>query len=318
MNTIALQVRGLGQAFGAKRILHDVNLSVPRGQFVALVGPSGCGKSTLLKAIVGTHVTQRGEVRHYKSDGHPAGERVTGPGRERGIVYQHYSLFPFLTAQENVAIGLTLDTTTIPGRLFRPFKWRKTKQDHLDRAAEMLRRVGLAESLRLYPHELSGGMRQRVALAQAMVMEPEMILLDEPFGALDEATREDLQRMLLQLNAETRATDQRNGRPPLTLIIVTHELNEALYVGDRVIGLSQHWDWAGAGHREFPGATVVYDQPAPTGMAKFNRDFELFRSQRDNIRRTVFGGGSQPRPFSHTAAFLTAGRGSGAVPQGTL
>ena len=116
MNDLILKVQGICQTFGPKRVLYDVNFSVPRGQFVSLVGPSGCGKSTLFKAVVGTHLTEKGEVRIFKLGGRPDGERVTGPGRDRGIVYQHYSLFPFLTAQENVAIGLMLDGSSIPGR----------------------------------------------------------------------------------------------------------------------------------------------------------------------------------------------------------
>lgn len=288
MSELILKIRGISQSFGAKKVLHDVNLTVPRGQFVALVGPSGCGKSTLFKAVIGTHLAQEGEVRLFKVGAPPAGELVTGPGRDRGIVYQHYSLFPFLTAQENVAVGLMLDGTSIPGRFFRPFSWFRHQREQMERAAAMLKRVRLGEALKLYPHELSGGMRQRVALAQAMIMQPEVILLDEPFGALDEATREDLQGMLLKLNEDNQAARSGAGLTPLTLIIVTHELNEALYVGDRVVGLSQHWDWAADGHAEFPGATIIYDRPTPMGVAKTSRDFERFKAQREEIRRIVF------------------------------
>ena len=288
MNDLILEIRGVTQAFGVKRILHDVNLRVPRGQFVSLVGPSGCGKSTLFKAVIGTHLTQRGEVRVFEDGGPAGGQRVTGPGRDRGIVYQRYSLFPFLTAQENVAIGLTLDRTSLPYRLLRPWSWRRKKREHLERAAEMLQRVHLGEALDLYPHELSGGMQQRVALAQAMVLQPAVILLDEPFGALDEATREDLQFMLLELNRHNQAAASRGDAPPLTLVIVTHELNEALYVGDRVVGLSQHWDWGAEGHAEFPGSTIVYDRLAPVSAIKSARDFDQFKAQREEIRRVVF------------------------------
>ncbi len=288
MSDLILQISGVAQAFGPKRILHDVNLRVPRGQFLSLVGPSGCGKSTLFKAVVGTHLTQQGEVRVFTAGGPAAGKRVTGPGRDRGIVYQRYSLFPFLTAQENVAIGLTLDRTSLPFRMLRPFAWREKKLEHLHRAAEMLQRVGLGDALHLYPHELSGGMQQRVALAQAMVLQPAVILLDEPFGALDEATREDLQAMLLELNRHNQTAAARGEAPPLTLLIVTHELNEALYVGDRVVGLSQHWDWAAEGHDQFPGATIIYDRPAPISAIKTARDFDQFKAQREEIRRVVF------------------------------
>ena len=288
MSDLILELSGVAQAFGAKRILHDINLRIPRGQFVSLVGPSGCGKSTLFRAVVGTHLTQKGEVRVFTAGGASEGKRVTGPGRDRGIVYQKYSLFPFLTAQENVAIGLTLDTTSLSFRLFRPWAWRRKRRDHLEQAAEMLKRVRLGDALNLYPHELSGGMQQRVALAQAMVLQPDVILLDEPFGALDEATREDLQSMLLELNRHNQAATARGEAPPLTLLIVTHELNEALYVGDRVVGLSQHWDWAADGHSEFPGATIIYDRPAPISAIKSARDFDQFKAQKEEIRRVVF------------------------------
>ena len=191
-DTIALESRKVHQAFGPKRVLADVNLKVIRGQFLSLVGPSGCGKSTLLRAIVGTHLPREGEILLFPSGHTGEGVVVHGPGRDRGIVYQHYSLFPFLTAQENVAIGLSLDQTSVPFRLFRPFKWRQLRKKHLQQAADFLAKVRLADAIHLYPHEMSGGMRQRVALAQAMILKPEIILLDEPFGALDEGTREEL------------------------------------------------------------------------------------------------------------------------------
>jgi len=301
MTDLILKINGVSQAFGEKKVLFDVNLAVPRGQFVSLVGPSGCGKSTLFKAVIGTHLTEHGEIRLFKVGGESQGERVTGPGRDRGIVYQHYSLFPFLNAQENVAIGLTLDGTSIPGRFFKPFTWWKKQREHMERAADMLQRVRLSEAMKLYPHQLSGGMRQRVALAQAMIMQPEVILLDEPFGALDEATREDLQGMLLKLNEDNQAARSMAGLTPLTLIIVTHELNEALYVGDRVVGLSQHWDWEAEGHAQFPGATITYDQPAPVGIAKTSRDFERFKMQREEIRRVVFEPKKKPRRTEYLA-----------------
>jgi NitT/TauT family transport system ATP-binding protein len=300
---VILDIQGVTQAFGSKRILHDVNLRIPRGQFVSLVGPSGCGKSTLFRAVVGTHLTQQGEVRVFSAGGPPEGQRVTGPGRDRGIVYQKYALFPFLTALENVAIGLTLDRTSLPFRWFRPFAWRRKNREHLERAGEMLRRVRLGDALHLYPHELSGGMQQRVALAQAMVLQPAIILLDEPFGALDESTREELQLMLRELNEQNQEAVTRGEAPPLTLLIVTHELNEALFVGDRVVGLSQHWDWESEGYREFPGATVLYDRPAPVSALKNARDFDQFKAQREEIRRVVF----EPRVKSRRGDFLSLG-----------
>ncbi len=233
MNTeFVLECKGVGHWFGSHHVLHDVTFQVIRGEIVGLVGPSGCGKSTLLRAVVGTHPPERGDVLVY-ARGASTGTPVRGPGRDRGIVYQRYSLFPFLTAQENVAFGLMLDQTTIPFRLFKRSKWRELKKSHMEEAGELLRKLGLEKAIGLYPKQMSGGMCQRVAIAQALIMKPEILLLDEPFGALDEATREELQRMLLTLYLENRAAKQKGEKPPYTILIVTHELNEALYVGDR-------------------------------------------------------------------------------------
>ena len=296
---IALECRGVHHWFGSKRVLADVNLKVLRGQFLSLVGPSGCGKSTLLRAIVGTHLPRQGQIFLFPFGGESQPAPVTGPGRDRGIVYQHYSLFPFLTALQNVAIGPSLDQSTLPFRLFCYPKWRKMRKTHLQEAAQFLAKVKLADAMQLYPHEMSGGMRQRVALAQALIMKPEIILLDEPFGALDEATREELQKMLLALRDENQQARQRSEKPPYTLIIVTHELNEALYVGERVVGLSQYWDWKNEGHAEFPGATITYDKPAPVFDVKNGRDFEKFAEQRREIHQAVFNPANRPGRAQH-------------------
>jgi NitT/TauT family transport system ATP-binding protein len=287
-DSLALESRRVHHWFGEKRVLADVNLKILRGQFLSLVGPSGCGKSTFLRAILGTHLPRQGEILLFPFGQESRGVAILGPGRDRGIVYQHYSLFPFLTAQENVAIGLSLDRTSFPFRLFCFPKWRRLRKRHMEEAADFLAKVKLADAICLYPHEMSGGMRQRVAIAQALILKPEIILLDEPFGALDEATREELQRMLLALHAENQEARRRAERPSYTLMLVTHELNEAIYVGDRVVGLSQHWDWKSEGYERFPGATIVYDKPAPVYEVKSLRDFELFAGQREEIRRTVF------------------------------
>src|SRR5262245_8109056 len=231
---LALYCQKISHWFGSKRVLHEVELQLPRGQFLSPVGPSGCGKSTLLRAILGTHPTLEGRIEIWQHGG-TVGSIVTGPGPDRGIVYQQYALYPFLTAVQNVAVGLMLDQTSIPFRIFQWPKWRRLRKQHLAEAAAMLERVRLADALHLYPYEMSGGMRQRVALAQALIMKPEIILLDEPFGALDEATREDLQKLLLSLHDENVAKTRTGCVPSHTLIIVTHELNEALLVGDRVV-----------------------------------------------------------------------------------
>ena len=182
---IVLECRNVSHWFGDKKVLYDVNVKVARGEIVGLVGPSGCGKSTLLRAILGTHPPCEGQVLVN-------GKPIAGPGRDRGIVYQRYSLFPFLTAEANVAFGLMLDQTTLPSRIFLFWKWWRLRKKHLAQAAELLESLKLGDSLRHHPSEMSGGMLQRVAIAQALIMKPEILLLDEPFGALDEATREEL------------------------------------------------------------------------------------------------------------------------------
>jgi len=285
MSETILSVNNVCHWFGENRVLSNVNLDIKRGQIVALVGPSGCGKSTLLRAIVGTHPPLQGKVMMHEG-GKPT--VVDTPGRDRGIVYQRYSLFPHLTAQENVAFGLMLDETSIPGRLLKRTQWKKLRKEHLQTAAEMLDKMKLGSSLRKYPPELSGGMCQRVAIAQALVMKPSVLLLDEPFGALDEATREELQRILLTLYAENTAAANNGQQAPHTVVIVTHEINEAIFVSDRVIGLSQYWDWKEAGEKTCPGATVVYDQKAPVFLPDDERDFLSFRDQKNEILHAVF------------------------------
>lgn len=281
MHDIVLECKGISHSFGPKQVLFDVNLEIVRGQIVSLVGPSGCGKSTLLRAILGTHPADDGVVLMD-------GQAVTSPGRDRGIVYQRYALFPFMTAVENAAFGLMLDQTNLPFRLFRYFEWLKLKRRHREEAVAMLERVGLGHAVEHYPAELSGGMCQRVAIAQALVMKPQILLLDEPFGALDEATREELQHMLRKFGEENVAAKRAGRPPPYTILIVTHELNEAIYVSERVIGLSQYWDWKGAGLERSPGATIIYDAVASSYHPGTDKDVNRFVEQRNELRETVF------------------------------
>ncbi len=278
---IVLECHSVEQSFGSKQVLSDVNLKIARGQIVALVGPSGCGKSTLLRAILGTHPPGAGDILMN-------GKRVSGPGRERGIVYQRYSLFPFLTAQENVAFGLMLDQTSLWRRTFGYLQWRKLRQRHLGESTALLDRLKLGPAVHQYPTEMSGGMCQRVAIAQALVMKPDVLLLDEPFGALDEATREEMQQTLLDLYQENLAARRAGLPPPYTILIVTHELNEAIYVADRVIGLSQYWDWKGEGLAASPGATVVYDAVSPVFNRCSEQEAAAYARQREELRAAVF------------------------------
>lgn len=270
-----LEVRNLSHAYGSTRILNNINLKIRAGQIVALVGPSGCGKSTLLKAILGTHPASEGEVL--------ADNRVIRkPSRDVGIVYQNYSLYDFLTAESNVAFGLKLDETSLFYRTMMWPAWFAKRRRHMEQARAYLKRVGLEAACGKFPSELSGGMRQRVAIAQALILKPKIVLLDEPFGALDEATRENLQVMLLHFYQENLVALREGRQPEYTILIVTHELTEAIYVADRVIGLSRFYE---GGEQ---GATIVYDRPCPVFLPDEPKDLERLVEQREELRRAVF------------------------------
>nr|WP_313811828.1 ABC transporter ATP-binding protein [Glutamicibacter sp.] len=188
--------------------LESVKLTVGHGEFVTLVGPSGCGKSTLLDILAGLSDPDEGQV---LVDGRP----ISGPGLERSVVFQQYALFPWRSAVANVEVGLE--------SLARERKDLDKKQRR-ERAAEYLRLVGLEGFEDRYPSELSGGMRQRVAIARALAHEPRVLLMDEPFAALDAQTREQLQELLLQIWKRTGTT----------IIFITHGIEEAVYLGQRV------------------------------------------------------------------------------------
>ncbi|MCG5214155.1 ABC transporter ATP-binding protein [Streptosporangium soli] len=194
------EVRDTGGAFTA---LRGVSLDVREGEFLTLVGPSGCGKSTLLDLVAGLTGPTAGEI---TIDGTP----ITGPGLDRGIVFQQYALFPWRTALANVVFGL--EAKGVPRR------------EREGRAREYLGLVGLTGFEERYPHELSGGMRQRVAIARSLAFDPDVLLMDEPFAALDAQTRESLQEELLGIWGKT-------GK---TVIFITHGIDEAVYLGQRV------------------------------------------------------------------------------------
>jgi ABC-type nitrate/sulfonate/bicarbonate transport system ATPase subunit len=179
------------------------------GEFRVLLGPSGCGKSTLLRMIAGLDKPTSGEV---LVNGVP----VTGPGKDRGMVFQKYTSFPWLTVAENVAYGMQINGV--------PSAQRKETTDRL------LNSVGLTEFANVYPETLSGGMQQRVAIARTLALRPSVILMDEPFGALDAQTRSDMQQLLLQIWDETACT----------ILFVTHDVEEAVYLADRIFIMSSH------------------------------------------------------------------------------
>ncbi|MEU4254154.1 ABC transporter ATP-binding protein [Amycolatopsis sp. NPDC026612] len=202
-----ISIRSVTKTFGALTALDDVSLDVADGTFLSLVGPSGSGKSTLLDLLGGLTTPTSGEV---LIDGEP----VRGPGLDRGVVFQQYALFPWRTARANVEFGLE------GGPL--------GKRQRAERAREYLALVGLSGFEDRYPHELSGGMKQRVAIARSLAYDPAVLLMDEPFAALDAQTREQLQDELLRIW-------HRTGK---TIVFITHGIDEAVYLGQRVAVLT--------------------------------------------------------------------------------
>ena len=180
------------------------DLEIAEGEFIAIVGASGCGKSTLLRLLVGLDREFQGEIRI-------AGNPIDGIGGERGIVFQEHRLFPWLTVEQNIELGLVNEPLSATGKA--------------SKVADYLQLVGLKGFERAYPHQLSGGMAQRVAIARGLVASPRILLLDEPFGALDALTRQQLQEELLRIRQRER----------ITTVLVTHDVEEALFLADRVV-----------------------------------------------------------------------------------
>lgn len=209
-----IQVNNVWQEYADQVVLERLNLSVSEGEFCTLVGASGCGKSTFLRLLLGQERPSRGEI---LLDGAPIANE---PDASRGVVFQRYSVFPHLSVLDNVALGLELPRARLLGRLFG-----RSKREAREQAEVILRKVGLGHSLDKYPAQLSGGMQQRLAIAQALVMRPRVLLLDEPFGALDPGIRKDMHDLLLQLWQETR----------LTVFMVTHDLSEGFTLGTRIL-----------------------------------------------------------------------------------
>jgi NitT/TauT family transport system ATP-binding protein len=206
---LAAQVIGVGKVFDQFRALKDVNIDFPRGELTSLLGPSGCGKTTTLKIIAGLIEPTEGRVL-------VAGEPVTGPGPERAFVFQDFALLPWATVLRNVAFGLEL--RGVP---------RKEREEV---ARRHIAEVGLAGAEEKYPHELSGGMRQRAGLARALTVDADILLMDEPFASVDEQNRRKFQEDLLKLLAHEKKT----------VIFVTHSIEEAVYISDQVVILTRN------------------------------------------------------------------------------
>ena len=272
----ALHVEDVYKSYGPKLVLENVDLSTSPGTFCSVVGPSGCGKSTLFRLVLGEELPTRGLI-------HIEGERVTGPGTDRGIVYQRYSLYPHLTVLGNVTLGRNLRTGLAD-------RWRDRKVIR-DQAMTYLERVKLAAHAHKYPHELSGGMQQRVAIAQALITQPRLLMMDEPFGALDPETREAMQLFILELWEEHH----------MTIFFVTHDMEEAVYLGNRVLVLSQHYtDDRGAGPDVQRGSRIVADYELPSAVASTKvKHSPEFRDLVQEIRRVGFS----PEQLRHVAEF---------------
>jgi NitT/TauT family transport system ATP-binding protein len=234
------------QSYDDRPILERVNVDVNEGEFISIVGASGCGKSTFLRLLLAQERPTRGDVRI--ADAPPAKE----PGLDRGVVFQKYSVFPHLTVRENIVTGESLRSRW--GRFFG-----EQANEARARADETLARIGLDHVADNYPATLSGGMQQRLAIGQALTAKPRVLLLDEPFGALDPGTRLSMHGFLQDLRAETG----------MTVFMVTHDLEEAFKLGDRVLVFDKpRWDPHDPSRY---GATITYDFDARDGGIPFQR-----------------------------------------------
>jgi NitT/TauT family transport system ATP-binding protein len=259
----AITVRNVSKAFHLNRrghfvVLQDVSFEVAAGEFVVLVGPSGCGKTTLLDLIGGLTKPDGGTI-------HVGGRPIQGPGLDRGIVFQQYALFPWKTAQGNVEFGLEAKGTA--------------RADRAELARHYLDLVSLSGFEDRFPHELSGGMKQRVAIARALSYDPDVLLLDEPFAALDAQTRETLQDELLRIW-------RRTGK---TIVFITHGIDEAVYLGQRVLVMA-----AGPGRITHAlDVRLNHDDPAqdlratPEFVRLRHEIWELIHNRRDAARPRV-------------------------------
>lgn len=262
-------------------VLNDIDFKVRQGEFITVVGPSGCGKSTLLRMILGSELPTRGKA---LLEGHP----IQSPDRDRGIVFQKYSLFPHLSVLNNLTFGLEMEEFSIMGRLINPFHLRRRRSQFREQAHEFLKRVGLEGNGDKYPHQLSGGMRQRVAIAQSMIMKPKILLMDEPFGALDFSTRQDMQLFILE---QWKAMN-------MTIFFVTHDLEEAIFLGTRAIVLTQYYT---TDDPQSQGSKIVTDIPLPGPHPKptsFKYTPEMSQLM-DKLRKD----GLEPDHRKHISAF---------------
>ena len=209
-----IKAKNIWKNYGENIILEKVNFSMKSGEFCTLVGPSGCGKSTFLRMLLGIEEPSRGEL-FFEDKEYPK-----EPSVDRGIVFQRYSTLNHLNVIDNVVIGLEFEKSAFFGKLFG-----KAKKEAYEKADEILKAVGLYHSRNKYPHELSGGMKQRLSIAQSLVKEPKLLLLDEPFGALDPGISKDMHELLLDIHSKLN----------FGVVMVTHDISEAFKLGTRVL-----------------------------------------------------------------------------------
>ena len=262
-----LELINVGKSFTRSgtttEVLKGVNLEIAKNQFVSVIGHSGCGKSTLLTMIAGLELPTAGSVCFKERE-------IEKPGQERAVVFQNHSLLPWRTVKENVLLAVN---AVFP---------KEAKAQRVARAEKWLEKVGLKDHMAKYPHEISGGMKQRAGIARALAMEPEVLLLDEPFGALDALTRSTLQDEVLRLHIENH----------LTVFMVTHDIDEAVYCSDRIVMMNN-------GPRATIGKIVDVPFARPRErMAVVESD--LFAHIRTDCLRFLFsrkhGGGDAPAP----------------------
>jgi NitT/TauT family transport system ATP-binding protein len=233
-----ITVKRLWKEYGPQVVLENLNFTVGDHEFVTIVGASGCGKTTFLRMLLGIEKPTRGEL---LIDGKPIAHE---PGPDRGIVFQRYSLFPHLTVLENALLGLELEGSRVLGRLFGA-----KRRVAIDKARALLAAIGLDNARDKYPAQLSGGMQQRLSIAQSVIREPKVLLLDEPFGALDPGITADMHEIVLRLWAANR----------MTIFMISHDLKESFQLGTRVLVFDKPRHDPQA--PEAYGATVTYDLP---------------------------------------------------------
>lgn len=238
---MSIQIKNVWKEYGNRVILEKVSLKVEQGEFCTLVGASGCGKTTFLRMLLAEEQPTRGNI---LIDGVAM---PTEPGPDRGVVFQRYSVFPHLTVLQNVLLGMEIGESPLFGRLFGHAR-KQARQE----AEAMLDAVGLMHVSNHYPDALSGGMQQRLAIAQALIKKPRILLLDEPFGALDPGIRADMHELILDLWKQTG----------ITIFMVTHDIKEAFHLGSRVLVFDKvrHDPQEPAAY----GASITYDIPLET------------------------------------------------------